>query len=138
MLAHSVESPLPAAQSAATHSVADYAPILMLLGLALAFTVGNVALSEWLGKRRPAKGKGDPYECGMPIRGTARDRFSVHYYLVALLFILFDVEAAFLLPWAANARVLGAPGLWAMAGFLGVLGIGLVYVLRKRALEWDR
>jgi NADH-quinone oxidoreductase subunit A len=74
----------------------------------------------------------------MPLRGGARARFSVHYYLVALLFILFDVEAAFLLPWAANARELGPRGLVAMFGFLAVLGAGLVYVIRKRALEWDR
>ena len=127
-----------AAISLAAMSLAAYAPILILLGFVLAFTVGNVVLVEILGKRRPTKRKGETYECGMPLRGDARVRLSVHYYLVALLFILFDVEAAFLLPWAANARALGAAGLWAMGGFLVVLGVGLVYVVKKRALEWDR
>jgi NADH-quinone oxidoreductase subunit A len=116
----------------------DYAPLLIFFALALAFAGGNLVLSELLGRRRPAVRKADPYECGMPIRGSARARFSVHYYLVALLFILFDVETAFLLPWAANARQLGAAGLAAMGGFLVVLAVGLVYVIRKKALEWDR
>lgn len=118
--------------------MSPYAPVLILLLLAAGFTVGTVLLNEILGRRRPGIAKSSTYECGMPIRGGARLRFSVHYYLVALLFILFDVEAAFLLPWAAHARALGTAGLWAMFGFLTVLGVGLVFVLRKRALEWDR
>jgi len=116
----------------------DYAPLLLFLTLVLAFTGGNLVLSEILGRRKPGVRKSDPYECGMPIRGGAKARFSIHYYLVALLFILFDVETAFLLPWAANARELGAAGLAAMGGFLVVLAVGLVYVIRKGALEWDR
>ncbi|MBI3820496.1 MAG: NADH-quinone oxidoreductase subunit A [Planctomycetes bacterium] len=118
--------------------LSDYAPILILFVLAAGFAGGNVILSEILGKRKPGAAKNSVYECGMPIRGSARARFSVHYYLVALLFILFDVEAAFLLPWAANARMLGVAGLLAMAGFLVILTVGFVYVIRKRALEWDR
>ncbi|MFN0206039.1 MAG: NADH-quinone oxidoreductase subunit A [Planctomycetota bacterium] len=118
--------------------LSDYAPILILLLLAAGFAGGNVIISEFLGRRKPGVGKDTVYECGMPIRGSARAKFSVHYYLVALLFILFDVEAAFLLPWAANARNLGVPGLLAMAGFMMVLVVGFVYVIRKRALEWDR
>lgn len=118
--------------------LADYAPILVLFVLAAGFAGGNVILSELLGRRKPGIAKDTAYECGMPIRGGARARFSVHYYLVALLFILFDVEAAFLLPWAANARILGIPGLVAMGGFMVVLTVGFVYVMRKRALEWDR
>jgi len=115
-----------------------YVPILILFVLAAGFCVVTILLNEFLGKRRAGIGKTTTYECGMPIRGGARARFSVHYYLVALLFILFDVETAFLLPWAANARALGANGFAAMAGFLIVLGVGLLYVIRKNALEWDR
>lgn len=118
--------------------LSDYTPILVLFALAAGFAGGNVIISEILGRKKPGIAKDSPYECGMPIRGTARGKFSVHYYLVALLFILFDVEAAFLLPWAANARLLGVPGLVAMGGFMVVLTVGFVYVLRKRALEWDR
>lgn len=118
--------------------LSDYAPILVLFLLAAGFAVGNVVISEVLGRRKPGIAKDSVYECGMPIRGSARARFSVHYYLVALLFILFDVEAAFLLPWAAHARELGMQGLYAMAGFLVVLTVGFVYVIRKKALEWDR
>lgn len=118
--------------------LSDYAPILVLLLLAAGFAGGNVIITEFLGRRKPGIAKDTPYECGMPIRGSARARFSVHYYLVALLFILFDVEAAFLLPWAANARTLGMSGFLAMGGFMVVLVVGFVYVIRKRALEWDR
>lgn len=118
--------------------MSPYAPILILFVLAAGFTVGTVVLNEILGKRKPGIAKSSTYECGMPIRGSARARFSLHYYLLALLFILFDVETAFLLPWAANARELGVAGLAAMGGFLVVLGAGLIYVIRKKALEWDR
>ncbi|MBL8694478.1 MAG: NADH-quinone oxidoreductase subunit A [Planctomycetes bacterium] len=118
--------------------LSDYAPLLLLLALAAAFVVGNLVISEVLGRPKPGVGKKTVYECGMPIRGTARARFSVHYYLLALLFILFDVEAAFLLPWAAHAEELGKAGLVAMGGFAVVLVVGLLYVMRKKALEWDR
>lgn len=118
--------------------MSPYVPILILFVITAGFAGGTVLLSELLGRRRTTRTKTSTYECGMPLRGSAQARFSVHYYLVALLFILFDVETAFLLPWAANARALGAAGFAAMAGFLVVLGAGLVYVIRKKALEWDR
>ena len=81
----------------------DYAPILVLLGLVLAFAAGNVVLSELLSTRRRGVGKGSAYECGMGSVGNARLRLPIHFYLVAVLFILFDVESLLLIPWAVSA-----------------------------------
>ncbi len=118
--------------------LAEYAPLLLMLALAAGFTATGVVVSELLGRRRAGVRKAQTYECGMPLRGDARVRMSVHYYLVALLFILFDVEAVFLVPWAVHAKTLGAPAFAAVAIFLFVLAVGLVYEMRKKALEWDR
>lgn len=79
----------------------------------------------------------DPYECGAPIQGPTRQRFSVHFYLVAILFILFDIETVFLIPWAVLHKSLGVAGLIEMGAFLAVVGFGLVYIWRRGALEWD-
>ena len=122
----------------------EYFPILVLLLVVVGFCVTNLVLSELLGRRRKARGKGDTYECGMQPIGTARRRISVKFFLVAVLFILFDVETIFLLPWAVNLRELSAARagngsflLLEMLGFIGVLLLGLVYVWRKGGLEWD-
>ena len=123
--------------------LSDYGPILLLLGVVLAFAVGNVVLSELLGKKTKAIGKSDAYECGMGSIGGARLRLSIHFYLVAVLFILFDVESLLLIPWAVAAKDFAAAGvgtivLTEVLGFVAVLGVGLAYVWRKGGLTWDR
>jgi NADH-quinone oxidoreductase subunit A len=121
----------------------DYAPILVLLVLVALFALGNVVLSEVLGSRRRAIGKAAAYECGMGSVGNARIRLSIHFYLVAVLFILFDVESLLLIPWAVAARGLAAEGLGGVVflevlAFVAVLAVGLAFVWRKGGLEWDR
>jgi NADH-quinone oxidoreductase subunit A len=121
----------------------DYAPILVLLALALGFALVNIFVSEWLGRRRRNVGKGQAYECGMEAEGSARLRLSIHFYLVAVLFILFDVESVFLVLWAVAAKELTQTGLAPFVlvevfTFVLVLVLALAYVWRKGCLEWDR
>lgn len=121
----------------------NYAPLLILLALALGFSVSQVVLSEVAGRRRKNVGKGDAYECGMAPVGGARIRLSIHYYLIAVLFILFDVESVFLVLWAVSAEGFRENGMAMfvfaeIAAFVFILGLALVYVWRKGGLEWDR
>lgn len=121
----------------------NYVPILVLLVLAAGFVLGSLAISDLLGRRRRNVGKKDAYECGMQPEGSARIRLSIHFYLLTVLFILLDVEAVFLLLWAATARHFQAIGmshlvLFEVLGFVGVLALVLAWVWRKGALEWDR
>ena len=120
-----------------------YLPILLLLGLVLAFAVGNLLLSDVLGGHRRSVGKGAAYECGMSPQGTARVRLSIHFYLIAVLFILFDVESVFLVLWAGAARQFAEHGAGAIVFaeivvFVGLLVLALAYVWRKGGLDWDR
>lgn len=112
-----------------------------LLAVVAALTgVGLVALAMWLAGLISPKSynpqKGEAYECGIPTRGNSMTRFSVGYYLFAILFLMFDVETVFLYPWAVRARELGSDGLISIAVFFGVLVLGLIYAWRKGALEW--
>jgi NADH-quinone oxidoreductase subunit A len=121
----------------------DYLPILIMVAAVLGFGLVNLILTDVLGARRRAVGKADPYECGMAPTGTARMRLSIHFYLVAVLFILFDVESLMLLPWAVAAKSMSAAGVGGIVfkevvAFAVVLGLGLAYVWRKGGLEWDR
>lgn len=121
----------------------NYVPILVLLVIAAGFALGNLAISDLFGRRRRNVGKKDAYECGMQPQGSARIRLSIHFYLVTVLFILLDVEAVFLLLWAATARHFQALGmgrlvLFEVLGFVGVLALVLAWAWRKGALEWDR
>ena len=115
----------------------DYLPILILVILAALFAAGSVLLSSLLGPRRPDPEKLSPYECGVEPVGTARDRISVKFYLVAMLFIIFDMEIVFLYPWAVVFQQLRLFGLMAMGSFLLVLLVGYFYVWKKGGLEWD-
>jgi NADH-quinone oxidoreductase subunit A len=115
----------------------EYLPILILVVLAAAFAVGSLVASAVLGPRRPDPEKLSPYECGMEPVGTARERFSVKFYLVAMLFIIFDMEIVFLYPWAVVFQQLRLFGLVAMGTFLLVLLVGYFYVWKKGGLEWD-
>ncbi len=131
------------ADSAACAMLNDYAPILVLFALVIGFAVANLVLSQLLGGKRRTIAKQDAYECGMPSEGTARLRLSIHFYIVAVLFILFDVESLLIIPWAVSARTFGELGVGGtvfaeIAFFSAVLGLGLAYVWRKGGLTWDR
>jgi NADH-quinone oxidoreductase subunit A len=116
----------------------SYLPIVVLLGAATLIATGMLVFSALVGRsKNPRAGaKLYPYECGMPVDGTARQRFSVRFYVVAMLFILFDLETAFLLPWAIVYRRLGMFGLIEMFVFLGILLAGYLYAWRKGAFQW--
>jgi NADH-quinone oxidoreductase subunit A len=115
----------------------SYLPILVLIAVALAFALGSVVISRLVGQKKPTAVKLAPYECGMPPVGTARDRFSIKFYIIAMLFILFDIEAVFLYPWAVVFKKLGMFGFIEMGVFIAILLIGYVYVWKKGALEWE-
>lgn len=114
----------------------DYIPVLLMLCLALAFSSGSVVMSYWLGPRKDSKAKLEPYECGMPPVGNPRERFNVKFFLVAMVFVIFDIEILFLFLWAILFKQLGVFGLIEMTVFLGILLLGLVYVWQKGVLEW--
>ncbi len=96
-----------------------------------------LGLSHVLGPRKYKAGKLDPYECGVPPLSSSRERFSVHFYLVAILFILFDIETVFMVPYTVLYKHLGVPGLVEVGAFVAVLGYGLFYLWKRGALEWD-
>ena len=120
---------------------AGYLPILLFLiialGLSTAFVVLPMIVSRFTGAHRPDPAKLSEYECGFPAFEDARAEFDVRFYLVAILFIVFDLEAAFLFPWAITLGQLGAFGFWSMMVFLAVLTVGFIYEWKKGALEWD-
>ncbi|MBW8268501.1 NADH-quinone oxidoreductase subunit A [Caldovatus aquaticus] len=117
--------------------LADYFPILVFLviagGVAAAMVGGNLLLA----RRKPDPEKLSPYECGFEPFGDTRRRFDVRFYLVAILFIIFDLEVAFLFPWAVGLGEIGWFGFWSMMAFLLVLTVGFLYEWRKGALEWE-
>lgn len=115
----------------------SYLPILLLIGIAVVNAVMMVMMSHMLSPRRPTPQKDMPYESGMIPLGDTRQRFSVQFYLYAILFIVFDIEAVFLIPWAVIYRDLGAFGFVEGLLFVGVLGVGLLYAWRKGALDWE-
>ncbi len=114
----------------------SYVPVLLLAGVALGFAVFTVVVSQLLGKPRPTAAKSAVYECGVPAIGTARERFPIKFYLVCMIFILLDVDAAFLYPWALIFRSLGLFGLIEMGLFVALLGGGFVYAWKVGALDW--
>ena len=121
----------------------DYLPILLMFVVAGGFAVGNVFLSTFVGQRKRTKTKLMPYECGKDPVGSARERFSVKFYLIAMIFILFDIEVIFLVPWAAVYKTLAAQGgamrsfvYLEMMVFIGLLFVGYVYVVKKGAFDW--
>jgi len=115
----------------------DYLPILIMAIVALGFVITVMALTHAVGPRRKNAVKDDPFECGIPVQGNARTPFSIKYFLVAIMFVLFDVEVIFMYPWAVNFRELGVFGLWEMFAFMGLMIIGLVYIIRRGALKWE-
>ncbi|MGV3695825.1 NADH-quinone oxidoreductase subunit A [Flavobacterium sp.] len=115
----------------------DYLPILMQAGLAVGFVVMTIIGSNFLGPKRHSRNKDKNFECGIESVGNARIPFSVKYFLVAILFVLFDVEVIFLYPWAVNFKALGVEGMIKMVIFMTLLLVGFFYIIKKKALEWE-
>jgi NADH-quinone oxidoreductase subunit A len=115
----------------------EYLPILIFLGLAVAMSCVMIGVSWIVSPQRPDPEKLSAYECGFDAFEDARGMFDVRFYLVAILFIIFDLEVAFLFPWAVSLSEIGMFGFWSMIVFLGVLTIGFIYEWRKGALEWE-
>ncbi|MGH6947493.1 MAG: NADH-quinone oxidoreductase subunit A [Kiloniellales bacterium] len=115
----------------------EYLPILLFLGIAVVLAIGIVLFSYLVARQRPDSEKASPYECGFEAFDDARSKFDVRFYLVAILFIVFDLEVAFLFPWAAAFGDVGLFGFWSMVVFLGVLTVGFIYEWKKGALEWE-
>ena len=123
--------------------LSDYLPILLMFVVAAGFAVGNILLSQFVGQRKRTRTKLMPYECGKDPVGSARERFSVKFYLIAMLFILFDIEVIFLMPWAVVAKALVAQGTVSAAFvyvemmiFIALLLVGYIYVVKKGAFDW--
>ena len=115
---------------------ARYLPLLIHFLLACGLATAIVLLSWLLGYRKPTRAKMSPYECGMAPQGNARERFSVKFYLVAMMFILFDVEAVFLYPWAVILRQLKMFGFWEMMVYVAIILVGFLYIRKKGVLDW--
>ena len=119
----------------------QYLPVLLFILVGVAIGIIPQALgwvlSTFLGFQRPDAAKNSPYECGFEAFEDARMKFDVRYYLVAILFILFDLEIAFLFPWAVALKEIGPAGFWAMMVFLAILVVGFIYEWKKGALDWE-
>ena len=115
----------------------NYFPIMLFVIIGLLVGVGPMLIGFLLGPNRPDAAKLSPYECGFEAFEDARMKFDVRYYLVAILFILFDLEIAFLFPWAVALKDIGASGFWAMMVFLTILVVGFIYEWKKGALDWE-
>jgi NADH-quinone oxidoreductase subunit A len=115
---------------------AAYLPLLLHFAIALGIAGAIVTLSYLVGQHKPTRAKVSPYECGVQPIGSAQGRFSVKFYLVAMLFILFDVEAVFLYPWAVILRELKMFGFWEMMVYIAIVLVGLFYVWKKGVLDW--
>jgi NADH-quinone oxidoreductase subunit A len=115
----------------------QYLPILILIALAVTLAFIVISLGMIFGPRRPSEKKSMPYESGMVPYGPGTRRMNVRYYLIAVLFILFDIEVVFFLPWAVSFRILGMPGLVLILTFVVILEVAHLYAWKKGALEWD-
>jgi NADH-quinone oxidoreductase subunit A len=115
----------------------QYLPVLLFILVGVGVGVAPQVLGHILGPNRPDSAKNSPYECGFEAFEDARMKFDVRYYLVAILFILFDLEIAFLFPWAVALKEVGVVGFWAVMVFLGILVVGFAYEWKKGALDWE-
>ena len=115
----------------------DYLPIAMMFVVAIGFVVLVMAVTHLLGPHRGSKIKLEVFECGIESKGNSRLPFSIKYFLIAILFVLFDVEVIFMYPWAVNFKSMGLAGFFEMLVFLGLLILGLIYIIRKGALKWE-
>jgi NADH-quinone oxidoreductase subunit A len=119
------------------HILSEYLPIIIFLGVAITIASVAVGASYLIVPQYPDVQKNSQYECGFEPFSDARQKFDVRFYLVAILFIIFDLEVAFLFPWAISLGKIGVFGFWSMMIFLGILTIGFIYEWRKGALEWE-
>ena len=117
--------------------VSQYLPLIVFIGVSLVIATGLMVAPFLIAIRNPDPEKVSAYECGFNAFDDARMKFDVRFYLVSILFIIFDLEIAFLFPWAVAFKEIGAFGFWSMMVFLGVLTVGFIYEWRKGALEWD-
>lgn len=115
----------------------DYLPILFQMILAVAFGVGTMVLTHKIGPKVKTETKLGAFESGVEVIGNARQPFSIKYFLVAILFVIFDIEVVFMYPWAVNFREMGVDGLWIMGIFLSVVILGLIYEMKRGAMDWD-
>ncbi len=122
---------------ASTGTPTDFIPIVLMFIVALGFVVTTIVATHYLGPKRKTKVKDASFECGIESQGNARFPFSVKYFLVAILFVLFDVEVIFLYPWAINFKELGMEGMLKMVVFMLLLLVGFFYIIKKRALDWE-
>lgn len=120
------------------HSPQDYIPVAIQAAVALGFVLTTLIATHYLGPTRKTNRKLNNFECGIEQVGNARSRYSVKYFLVAILFVLFDVEVIFMYPWAVNFRELGSFGLWEMLTFTALFMAGFYYVLARGAFDWDK
>ncbi len=117
--------------------LSQYLPVILFILVGSLVGIGPIVLGKLLGPSRPNAEKLSPYECGFDAFEDARIKFDVRYYLVAILFILFDLEIAFLFPWAAAYQEIGLVGFWSVMIFLGILVVGFIYEWKKGALDWE-
>jgi len=120
-----------------TDSPIDYLPIFIMFTIAVGFAVVSLYATHALGPKRKTKVKLESFECGIETQGNARVPFSVKYFLVAILFVLFDIEVIFMYPWAANFKELGMLGVIEVFSFIALLLVGFYYMLSKKALKWE-
>jgi NADH-quinone oxidoreductase subunit A len=118
-------------------TAASYLPIIFQILVALGFVVGTMLVTHLIGPKRKTADKLIPFESGIEAIGNARQPFSIKYFLVAILFVLFDVEVIFMYPWAVNFRELGLEGMIVMFIFMGTLLLGFIYIIKKKALDWE-
>jgi NADH-quinone oxidoreductase subunit A len=116
----------------------DFVPIFLQIAFAIVFVFGTILASTFLGPKRTVSRKSINFECGLETLGDARSPFSIRYFLVAILFVLFDIEVIFMYPWAITFKEMAWDGLLKMAGFLAVLLIGYIYIVKRKAFEWDK
>ena len=118
-------------------NLAEYLPIALMFVFALGFVVTTMIATHVLGPKRKSKIKLDTFECGIESKGNARIPFNIKYFLVAILFVLFDVEVIFMYPWAVNFKALGQEGFIQMTVFVALLLVGFFYIIKKGALKWE-
>ena len=115
----------------------DYLPIALMFMVASGFVILVMGVTHWMGPKHKSAIKSETFECGIESQGNARSPFSIKYFLVAILFVLFDVEVIFMYPWAVNFKSLGVTGIVEMFSFIGVFLVGFFYIIKKGALNWE-
>ncbi|HMW13287.1 MAG TPA: NADH-quinone oxidoreductase subunit A [Chitinophagales bacterium] len=119
------------------NQISVFLPVVLMFLVALGFVAFVMVVTHWMGPKRNSKTKLETFECGIDVQGNARSPFSIKYFLVAILFVLFDVEVIFMYPWAVNFKKLGILGIIEMFTFISVFLVGFFYIIKKGALKWE-